>query len=996
MPSMLIPISRLFRYVFALTLLAATPTLWSQLPDLQGIWERDAFHELLLAGPPGDDASSLQRYAFDVAQTLYPPSGVVRPEDLPVPPADADAFWHNAAPYLSGLAHQRALHFAKAAAAFKRASALLPAASPLRRLAQRHLAQCTTMADAPRVWTPLKPLVFRPAQGMDVVEMMPQKWVGGRWVPVPDELRSRHDRKSGFRGQMFIHPMQATAWFASDRSGRGDTDLFVVDVEPDGDFGEVRAAPEGVNSPANERTPIWSPLDQTLYFSSDRATAIGGFDVFACALTGAHHEAHRLPFAINSAFNESHYTPGTDGWSAWFSSDRLGPHGALYRIASESETRHPVRVFAQIGTSHPEEAAQLTVWHAGSGRLLWNGPLDEINPRNALAVVEDGANLLALVSTEGEAAHTWFEWPIPVVGAPMDVAFELAFEPQVGVLEQHRVATADEAFDAWPVFWSLPFQAWSQAEIPTAPVTDAALPADWRHLAEEACWQSASADARWNVVRALDAALATNGWPAAPDGNAWDRVRTGMAWTPEVLAELTQRNEVFNQALLVDCTGAEWGAAMERIRAVRQEELRLFERGLFWSELSQTLLPFTALRAARMDIDLDAHPWFTDAESIMAGATLQAFTDCSWEPLVATREVWRDWLFAHWEAMKALDAVDEREMERAHWELEQCFALPVWSNLESAAQSLLADVPLGAASASDSTGPARPSWGPAMQAMWTNDRPSVPVPNESRIEDPTLPDTGTFTIQLGAFLETPDPAAFLTVESGLRQIEINGWNKVVYGLFHDKNSARVFLQRIWDGGAYDGAFVLTLDDHSWEAAVEWDVRSEVRGWVVEGTRNGSPEGVNSGVLGAAHFWPVEPSAWHVCSDVYKTQRQARAVRDKWAAVLPDAKIRAYGTGQQSKPSVPKEVAKSASEAPPIALVDTSRWVIRVGEFENGASSTQRAAMLRLPVQVRAVPHGSGDAFISEEITGEQQALETLKAIQAMGFTGARLTPVRVD
>lgn len=996
MPSMLISILRVFRYVFALTLLAAAPNTWSQAPDLQAIWERDAFHEVLLAGDPGGQASSLHHYAFGVAQTLYPTSGVVRPEDLPIPPAEAEAFWHNAVPYINGIAYQRALQFAKAAAEFKRACALLPAETSLHRRAQLHLQQCNAMAVAPRVWTPLKPLVFRPANGMDVAEMMPQKWVGGRWVPVPDELRSRHDRKAGFTGHMFIHPLQSTAWFASDRSGQGHTDLFVVDVEPDGDFGEVRAAPDGVNSPANERTPIWSPHDQTLYFSSDRATAVGGFDVFACALTGAHHEANRLPFAINSAFNESHYTPGTDGWSAWFSSDRLGPHGALYRIASESETRHPVRVFAQFGSSYPHEAAQLTVWHAGSGRLLWNGPLDEINQSNALAVVEDGANLLALIGAEGEAAHTWFEWPIPVVGSPMDVAFELAFEPQVGVLERHRVPTADESFDAWPVFWSLPFQAWSQADIPTAPVTDAALPADWQHLADAVCWQSASADARWSVVRALDAASVTKVWPAAPGGSAWERVRSGMAWTTEVLAELTQRNEVFNQALLVDCGDAEWEAAKDRIRSVRQEELRLFERGLFWSELSQTLLPFTALRDAKLDIDLDAHPWFTEAESIMEDATLQAFTDCSWGALVATREVWRDWLFAYWEAMKALDAADEREMERAHWELEQSFALPVWSNLESAARALLVGLPQGEDVAAETTIPARPAWGPAMQAMWTNDQPSVPPPAVSPAELLTLPDTGAFTIQLGAFLETPDPAAFLTVQDGLKQIQINGWNKVVYGLFHDKDSARIFLQRIWDGGAYDGAFVLTLDDRSLEAAAGWDVRSEVRGWVVEGTWHGPLEGEHRGVLGGGHFWPVESAGWNVCSDVFKTQRQALSVRDTWAAALPDAKVRAYGIVPRFKPSPPEERTEGLTQEPPVAQVDASRWVIRVGEFENGASSTQRAAMLRLPVQVRAVPHGSGDAFISEEITGEQQALETLKAIQAMGFAGARLTPVRVD
>lgn len=977
----------------------------SQESRLQVLWERDAFHEILLAGEPDSEAGALARYAFHVAQILYPPSGLVRPEDMPAPPMDADSFWHNAAPYVQGIALQRSYRFSEAAASFRQAIALIPDRSQLHARALQHLAQCEEVVNDPKVWAPLKPLVFQPAHGLDAADMMPQKWVNGRWVPIPETLRSRHDRKAGFTGQMFIHPMQTVAWFASDRLGRGDTDLFQVEVRPDGDFGAIMPAPAGLNTLFNERTPVWSDADASVYFSSDRTSAIGGFDVFVGALEGEFADVRRLPFAINSAFNESNYTPGNDGWSAWFVSDRLGAHGALYRIASESETRHPVHIHVQVEPDTPPASTQLTLWHVGSGRLLWSGKLSALEGHEPLAVVDDGANLLGLISHGEESAHTWFEWPVPVVDASSRLDFALTLSPAVEVIERQRLPAVGAAIDEWPVHWSLPFHAWSSEGIPLAPVTGSALPEAWESIAETACWQDASADARWTVVRAIEAASAPPAWPEEPTGAAWSCVEMGRSWTPEILSKFAERGELFNEVLLMPCEESGWDPVHALIHRVWLDELANFERALFWSKLSQALTPFSALHHASDHVDLEAHPWFSEAEQVMEQAIVDAYAAASWDPLIETREVWRDALFAHWQAMKERGEASELSMEQAYWELEQAFALPVWNNLESAAWTLLADKPNPEPSSEKS--PVEPAFSPAWSAIWDNDRPASPPSLPIRVE--AAPQV--YTIQLGAFTESPDPTAFLSVGNGLSQINSSGWKKVIYGEFDNKDSARQFLQRIWDGGAFEGAFMLALAPDELEEATAWDVTKQVKGWTVVGKWEGTLEALRSVVGSDAVCWPKEEGTWAVSSPLLRTQRAAKALRSQWLPLIHDATIHAIGQLGAPQPVVHQTTSRYAQQATanesstsavePVTEIPESnslntRWVIRVAEYGNGAATAVRAAMLRLPVEVRSVPWGLGEAFISEEIVGEEQALEMLHTIQAMGFAQARLLPVHVN
>lgn len=966
--------------------------LHAQDSPLLPLWERGAFHELLHAQAPGDGATELDHYALEVAQILYPTSGEVTPELLPNPPAGAASIWHQAAPYIAGIAYQRAYRFQEASEQFASALQALPPSSPLHQQAKKCLAQCAHALQNDAVWTPLKPLRIQPASGQHPAQAMPQKWVEGRWVPVPEELRSRHDRRNGFVGHMFIHPMHRTAWFASDRHGRGETDVYRVEVFDDGDFGSVEPAPEGVNSPFNERTPVWSAAEQTLYFSSDRATSTGSFDIYAAYLASASPEVRPLPFAVNSAFNESHFTPGADGWSAWLVSDRLGADGALYRIASESETRHPVHLHAAVESPPRDPGMTLSLWDTGSGRLLWTGPIAEVTPDNRLAIAADGARLLALLHSTRENAHTWFEWSVPVVAEAVHLDFILRADSLPGAEEVNRTVLQEAAATPWPLHWSLPTHAWSQGAIPTAPVTASNLPAQWRHLASTDCWRQGSAEERWLAVRAFEEMEALPPFSAAPEGEAWELVTSGARWTPEVLSAWYERNAAFQDGLEACCVDAAWAEPCAQWRRKMEEGIHHVERGVFWSKLSQTLLPFHALHAAQLPIHEDDFDWFAQGVPLMEQAIQVAYADRSWESLVDTREVFRDWLLVHWEGMKANANTSTSLLERAHWELEQSFALPVWNNLEPAAWALVNGYP--EVDVKDITAPAPPSIASAMRAVLRNEQPAPrPVAEESEV----LGGDSTFVIQLGAFAGEPDPTAFIPVESGLKRFDLNGFTKVVCGSFNDKDSARDFLLRVWEGGGYPGAFVLAVEREVWEAAPTWEVAREAAGFAAVGTLDGDSMRSAQAFGEGAVFWPQTEGTWSVWSPLYARKRFAERALASWDDELREGTVRAYGLTDAPTP-VFASAPVPAPEPETATAADSSRWAIRVADCPEGATHLQRTAVLRLPdeLKVRSTLYGTGVAYLSGEIEGESKALELLRLVKASGFPQARLVPVHVD
>ena len=107
-------------------------------------------------------------------------------------------------------------------------------------------------------------------------------------------------------------------YFVSNRT-QEDTGLDIL-YSPiiAGDFGPVKK--HEVSTLGNDVTPFFHTPSQTLYFSSDRRTGLGGYDIYSFKNKTIKHEGYPL----NSSFNDLYFTLDKTGNKGHFSSNRQG------------------------------------------------------------------------------------------------------------------------------------------------------------------------------------------------------------------------------------------------------------------------------------------------------------------------------------------------------------------------------------------------------------------------------------------------------------------------------------------------------------------------------------------------------------------------------------------------------------------------------------------------------------------------------------------------
>lgn len=126
----------------------------------------------------------------------------------------------------------------------------------------------------------------------------------------------------------------ADAWSATlrERRARHDYDLYSADLNGV-KTSAVRAILE-LNTADDEGSPAFSPAGDFLYFASDRAGGLGGYDLLRSRIRGSRFDpAVGLDPAVNSPSNELDPTLSSDGFRLLFSSDRSQPRERV--VASE-------------------------------------------------------------------------------------------------------------------------------------------------------------------------------------------------------------------------------------------------------------------------------------------------------------------------------------------------------------------------------------------------------------------------------------------------------------------------------------------------------------------------------------------------------------------------------------------------------------------------------------------------------------------------------------
>ncbi len=115
-------------------------------------------------------------------------------------------------------------------------------------------------------------------------------------------------------------------YFVSDRlGGIGGKDIWESTINDDGTFSSPSLVPE-INTPDDELSPFYHTGTDVLFFSSNGRKSLGGFDVYKKDMSpnATNNDVEHLSYPVNSSFNDIDYTINAEETTGYFASNRLG------------------------------------------------------------------------------------------------------------------------------------------------------------------------------------------------------------------------------------------------------------------------------------------------------------------------------------------------------------------------------------------------------------------------------------------------------------------------------------------------------------------------------------------------------------------------------------------------------------------------------------------------------------------------------------------------
>ena len=159
----------------------------------------------------------------------------------------------------------------------------------------------------------------------------------GEWINIEKLPFNSKEYQSGLPS---LNKDETKMYFVSDRpESIGKTDIYVVDINSDGTFGEPKNVGPRINTEEREMFPFISD-DNILYFSSQGHAGYGNLDVFASKIfDNTVSEALNLEQPINSPKDDFAYIIDDKLQKGYFSSNRDGGKGDddIYAFGEDEE-----------------------------------------------------------------------------------------------------------------------------------------------------------------------------------------------------------------------------------------------------------------------------------------------------------------------------------------------------------------------------------------------------------------------------------------------------------------------------------------------------------------------------------------------------------------------------------------------------------------------------------------------------------------------------------
>lgn len=140
-----------------------------------------------------------------------------------------------------------------------------------------------------------------------------------------------------------------TLYFVSDKKGGfGGRDIYKVTKMPDGTWSDAVNLGPTINTKYDEEAPFFHPDDQTLFFSSNGETSMGGFDIFYTHLQedGSWTTPKNIGYPLNTVDDDVFLVTTPDGKKGYYSSAMDGGFGEkdIYTIDMDPSITKPIAV----------------------------------------------------------------------------------------------------------------------------------------------------------------------------------------------------------------------------------------------------------------------------------------------------------------------------------------------------------------------------------------------------------------------------------------------------------------------------------------------------------------------------------------------------------------------------------------------------------------------------------------------------------------------------
>lgn len=165
---------------------------------------------------------------------------------------------------------------------------------------------------------------------------------GGEIVVIPEEFKSKIDKKRKYNGLMYVSKVFDLAFFSSYGTSKDNSlDLYVV-AKSEGKWGNPVLLPLSINTSEDEAFPFFHPSGEFLYFCSKGHNSMGGYDIFKISYdrpTNTWGEAKNLDFPTNTPLDDIMYITDSRDITAYFASTRETESGKIgvYQVLLERD-----------------------------------------------------------------------------------------------------------------------------------------------------------------------------------------------------------------------------------------------------------------------------------------------------------------------------------------------------------------------------------------------------------------------------------------------------------------------------------------------------------------------------------------------------------------------------------------------------------------------------------------------------------------------------------